>query len=168
MVFHNGSNYDYDFIIKDLAKTLKNNLLATRIDKNGEEITKNISYRLQFINSVRFVASSLSNLVNNLSEGIHKFKYKHGHHDQECDTYRDQYKYCDCFLECTIFRDELIEFKRLCCNTNYQQKFDEKLKERFFSTYKFSNQDNIKFILLLRKGVCPFEYIDDWEKFNEK
>ena len=30
----------------------------TRFDKNGEEITKNISYILQFIDSARFMASS--------------------------------------------------------------------------------------------------------------
>ena len=34
-------------------------------------------------------------------------------------------------------------------------------------TYKFSNHDNDKFILLLPKGVYPYEYIDDWEKLNE-
>ena len=34
----------------------------TRIDENEEEITKNISYRLQFIVSARFMAKSLSNL----------------------------------------------------------------------------------------------------------
>ena len=38
-----------------------------RIDKNGEEFTKHISYILQFIDSARFMASFLSNLVNNLS-----------------------------------------------------------------------------------------------------
>ena len=26
---------------------------------------------------------------------------------------------------------------------------------------------NNKFILLLRKGVYPYEYMDEWEKFNE-
>ena len=36
-----------------------------------------------------------------------------------------------------------------------------------FNTYKFSNHDNNKFILLLRKGVYPYEYIDDREKFSE-
>ena len=32
---------------------------------------------------------------------------------------------------------------------------------------KISNNEINKFILLLRKVVYPFEYIDDWEKFNE-
>ena len=30
-----------------------------------------------------------------------------------------------------------------------------------------SNNDINKFLLLLRKGVYPYEFIDDWEKFNE-
>ena len=59
----------------------------------------------------------------------------------------------------------------LCCNKNYQYKSDEKLKERFFNTKKFSNHDkflnNNKFILLLRKGIYPYEYMDEWERFNE-
>ena len=55
----------------------------------------------------------------------------------------------------------------MCCKKNYQQKFDENLKERFFNTYKFSNHDNNKIILLLRKNVYPYEYMDDWEKINE-
>ena len=41
------------------------------------------------------------------------------------------------------FKDDLIEYKCLCCNNNYQQKFDEKLKERLFTTYKYSNHDKI-------------------------
>ena len=40
--------------------------------KSGEEITKNVSYILQFTGSARFMADSLSNLVNNLPEGIHR------------------------------------------------------------------------------------------------
>ena len=52
---------------------------VTRINKNGEEVTKNISYISQFIDSTRFVASSLSNLVNNLSERIHRIKCKFVH-----------------------------------------------------------------------------------------
>ena len=35
------------------------------------------------------------------------------------------------------------------------------------NTFKFSNNDINKFIFLSRKGVYPYEYMDDWEKFNE-
>ena len=40
-----------------------------RIDKNGEEIMKNIPSILQFIDSTRFMASSLLNIVKKVSEG---------------------------------------------------------------------------------------------------
>ena len=98
IVFHNGSNYDFHFIIKELAKEFEKPFIflgentekyitftapieeeVTRIDKNWEEITKNISYILQDIDSARFMASSLSNLVSTLSEGIHRIKCKYGH-----------------------------------------------------------------------------------------
>ena len=66
------------------------------------------------------MASSLSKPVNNLSEGIHKFKYKYGHDDKKCETCG--VKYCYCFLEYINFIDDLIEYKCLC----HQQKFDKK------------------------------------------
>ena len=43
---------------------------------NGEEITQNKSYILQFIDSARFMTSLLSNIVNNLFEEIHRIKCK--------------------------------------------------------------------------------------------
>ena len=85
------------------------------------------------------MASSLSNLVNNLSDGIHSIKCKYGHDDKKCETCRIKYKYWNCFLEYTNFKDDLTEYKCLCCNKNYQRKFDEKLMEQFFNAYKFSN-----------------------------
>ena len=39
--------------------------------------------------------------------------------------------------------------------------------KKFKNTYSFCNNDLNKFILLLRKGVYPYEYMDSWEKFNE-
>ena len=79
---------------------------------------------------------------------------------------RIKYKDCECFLEYTNFKDDLAEYKCLCCKKNYQKKFDGNLKKRFFNTYKFSGYDNNKFNLLW-KGAYPYEYMDDWEKFNK-
>ena len=76
---------------------------VARIEKNGEEIAKNISYILQFIES----ASSLSYLVNNLFEGIHKINGKYGNNVRKYKTCKTEYKYCDCFLEYTNFKDDL-------------------------------------------------------------
>ena len=80
------------------------------------------------------MASSLSSLVNNLSEGIHKIKCKHRRNDKICETCGIKYRYCDCILEYTDFKDDLIEYKYLWCKKKYQQKFNEKLKELFFSS----------------------------------
>ena len=58
------------------------------------------------------------------------------------------------------FKYDSIEYKCLCCNKNYQQKLDEKLKERVFNMHKCSYRENNKFIALLRKGVYSYKYID--------
>ena len=47
---------------------------VARTDKNGEETTKTISYTLWFIDTARFMANSLSSLVNILPEKNHKTK----------------------------------------------------------------------------------------------
>ena len=61
---------------------------VTRIGKNGEEVTKTICCRLQLLDSVRFMKSSSSNLVNNLAEEIHEIKGKYGHKNKKCETCR--------------------------------------------------------------------------------
>ena len=86
------------------------------------------------------MASSLSNLVDNLTERIHKIK---------CNN-------CDCFLEYESVKDNLIKYKCLSCNENYSKKIDEELKNPFKNTFKFSNIDINKFILFLRSKGSNF------------
>ena len=93
----------------------------------------------------------LSNLADTLTEGIHKIKSK--------DFYF--------FLEYEKAKDNLIKYKCLFCNKDYSKKIDEELRKRFKNTFKFSSNDINQFILLLRKGVYPYEHMDEWEKFTE-
>ena len=109
---------------------------VTRTDKNGEETTKNISYILQFIDSTRFMVGSISILVNNLSEGIHKMKCKYRHDDKKFET----------------------------CGMTHATVF---LNTQTLNTIQNNINVFCKFISLLRKGVYPYEYMDDWEKLNE-
>ena len=81
--------------------------------------------------------------------------------------YSDCLSFYTCFLAYGTFKNDLIEYKRLCWNKSYQHKCDEKLQERFFNTQNYFNHDNNKFILLLQKGFYPYEYMDDWKKLNE-
>ena len=53
------------------------------------------------------MASSLSNLVDNLAEKIHKIKCKYGHNKKH-ETCGIKYKDCECYLEYTNFKDDLI------------------------------------------------------------
>ena len=40
---------------------------------------------------------------------------------KKCETGGMKYKDWECFLECTNFKDALIEYKCLYCNKNYQK-----------------------------------------------
>ena len=77
--------------------------------RNGEWITKTISYRLQFIDSAKFMTSSLSNFINNLAEEIHITKFKYGHYNDKCETFEMKYKDFECYLEILSFKNDLIE-----------------------------------------------------------
>ena len=83
VVFHNGSTYDYHFIIKELVKELDGSFeclgentkkyiaIAAPLKKKIENKDIEITYKIKFIDRYRFTSSSLSKLVDNLSEGIH-------------------------------------------------------------------------------------------------
>ena len=121
VVFHNLAGYDAHMFIKELAKHgskmgviakntedyisfLVNVEVDKYIDKNGEEKPKEIT--LRFIDSIRFMNSSLDSLVNNLARGGGEF-------------------------------------------------------------FGFKNYSDHQHGLLIRKGIYPYEYMDNWDRFEE-
>ena len=81
VVLHNGSTYHYHFIIKELAEefeclrenTEKYITFSVTIKKELDN-GKTITCKLKFIDNFRFMSSSLSNLFDNLSDGLHNNK----------------------------------------------------------------------------------------------
>ena len=163
IVFHNGSTYDYHFIIKEIVKEFKSNFeclgentekyitFSVPIKKKIENKYLEITYKIKFIDSYRFMSSSLSKLVDNLSEGIYNNK---------CFD-------CNSCLDYVKTKNKKLLLKCFNCNTYYKKKFNKELIKKFKNMYSFCNNDLNKLILLLRKGVCPYEYMDSWERFNE-
>ena len=78
------------------------------------------------------MGSSFSDLVNNLSEGINKIQCKYRHDDKKCETCRIKYKYCNCFLVCTISKGNLIEYNCFMLQQNLSTKLWGKIKEKIF------------------------------------
>ena len=62
-----------------------------------------MSWKTKFTDGARFMTSSLSNLVDNLTKIIHEIKCKD----------------CDCFLEYESVKDNLIKYRCLSCNKDY-------------------------------------------------
>ena len=163
IVFHNGSTYDYHFIIKELVKEFEGNFeclgentekyitFSVPIKKKIERKDLEITYKIKFIDSYRFMSSSLSKLVDKLSEGIHNNKCL------DCNSCLDYIK----------IKNEKLLLKCFNCNNYYKNKFNQDLIKKLKNTYIFYDNDLNKFVLLLRKGVYPYEYMDSWEKFNE-
>ena len=119
--------------------------------KKGLDNGKSITYKIKFIDSFRFMSRSLSNLVNNLSEGLHSDK---------CTD-------CKSCLDYMIFKDDQLIFRCCKCKKNYKKDFNKELVKRFANIYEFSNKDIDESILLSRKGIYPYEYMDSLERFDE-
>ena len=71
-------------------------------DKNGSDKIIKISYKIKFIDSYRFMSASLSNLVDNLSEGLHN----------------DECKDCKSYLDYVTIKDNQIIFRCFSCKKN--------------------------------------------------
>ena len=157
VVFHNGSTYDYHFIIKELLKEFDGNFeclgentekyitFSVPLKKKIKNKDIEITYKIKFIDSYRFMSSSLSKLVDNLSEGIHNNK-------------------CADYIK---IKNKKLLFKYFNCNAYYRKKFNEDLIKKLKNTDSFCNNDINKFVSLLRKGVYLYEYVDNWERFSE-
>ena len=166
VVFHNGSTYDYHFIIKQLAKefdsqfeclgenTEKDITFSVPIKKELDN-NKTITYKLKFINSFRCISTSLSSLVDNLSE-IYKKEYK------VCEERRKIKSVCN-FI---VFKNNKLNYKCKECKKRLLKPINELIK-KVSNVYQFCNEDTNKFVFLLRKGIYPYEYMDGWERFNE-
>ena len=87
------------------------------------------------------MSNSLSSLVDNLSEGLHNDK-------------------------CTTINNHLI-FKCLKCKKSHKKYFNKDLIKRFINTFEFCDGDINKSVLLLRKEIYPYEYIESWQRFDE-
>ena len=116
--------------------------------KKENDDGKKITYNLKFIDSYRLMSTSLSNLVDNLS----------GVYDKECKKYVERKKVR---LNCEFidFKNCRLNYKCKECNKSYTKLTNESIKS-FQTLYKFCNGDLNKFLLLLRKGIYPYEYID--------
>ena len=120
VVFHNLAGYDAHLFIRELAKYTKDMgviakntkdyisfSIKVEVDKYvaKEENGKYKELELKFIDSFKFMSSSLDSMVNNLAKRNHKF----------------------------------LGF----------EKYNDKQRE-----------------LLIRKGIYPYEYMDNWDRFN--
>ena len=75
-------------------------------------------------------------------------------------------KKCKYYLEYISIEGNKFICKCIDCNKNYELHFVRDLINRFANTCKFCNKDMYKFILLLRKGIYPHEYMESWKRFD--
>ena len=126
-------------------------MFSAPIKKKIENKNIEITYKIKFIDSFRFMSMSLSKLVDNLTEGLH---------NNRCVD-------CESCLDFIKTKNEKLILKCFNCKQYYEKDFNKELIKRFANTYNFCNNDLNKFILLLRKGVYPYEHMDNWERFDE-
>ena len=91
----------------------------------------------------------------------------HRHKNKKCEKCGINTTIISAFFNIKTLKKNLIEYKCFCLHRNYQKTFDENFKNRFANTHKFSCNNINNFTLLLSKDIYSYEYMDDWEMFNE-
>ena len=117
---------------------------------------KAIIYKLKFIDRFGFMPTSLSELADN-TFGIFN--------STECKSCKEKIKINSKFCFVGLKNNKLI-YKCKECKEEWKRPLN-KLIESFPSIYQFCNGNLNKFVMLLRKGVYPYEHMDKWEKFDE-
>ena len=77
-----------------------------KINKDGKQSVETMSYKIKCIDSMRFMGTSLTKLVDNLSEGIQKIK---------CTD-------CNCSLKYENVKNNLMKYKCLSCDKKFSEK----------------------------------------------
>ena len=81
------------------------------------------------------MSSSLSKLVDNLSEGIHN-------NNNKCSDFKSN------LYHMRITKNKKLLLKCFNCNIYHKKKFNNDLIKKFKNTYSFCNNDLNKFVLL--------------------
>ena len=133
VIFHNGSSYDHHFIIKGLAEEFdgdfeclgenkeKHITFSVPIKKEFDE-AGTIIYGIKFIDSFRFMSTSLSNLVDNLSNKVID--------DGKCSICGSNLEYI------AIRKSGRLIFECFNCKRRYSKKFSEKLEKKLITKFK--------------------------------
>ena len=93
-------------ICKSFSVPLKNEIIKT--DKDGKKSIESISYKMKSIDSTRFISSSLTHHVDNLSE-IYKENYSDKNCESKCEL--KGVKNSKLFYECKKCRK--VQFKQM-------------------------------------------------------
>ena len=161
-----NATYDTYFVINQLAIEFKGELNCIG-DNMGKYVTFSVpikkecdnsktTYKLKYIDSFRFMSTSLSELVGITSGIFNSIECK------SCiENIRINSECCFVGLKNNRLIYKCKEFKE-----EWKRPIN-KLIEIFPSIYQFCNKNLNKFVMLLRKGVHHYEYMDSWEKLNE-
>ena len=77
------------------------------------------------------------------------------------DSYQAHYGlHSDKCTDCDSCHSDQLIFRCFECKKNDKNDLNNKLIKRFANIYEFCHEDINKFILLLRKGVYSYEYME--------